>query len=68
MKTCIRCKKEFDPSMEFIEDEEMLEALAYYSPLSSIYDICPSCSYGFDAALNEAAEEFFQFVTKSEGV
>ena len=40
--TCISCKEEYDSSMEFVEDIELLQAIDYFV---SIEVICPKCIY-----------------------
>ena len=48
MKNCKRCKKEYDPSMDFIEDINLLEALETY--IDTEY-FCSDC-------LNELDKKF----------
>ena len=40
MKKCKKCKREFDPSMEFVEDVELLEVVNRYIDTDNI---CPEC-------------------------
>lgn len=54
MKNCKRCKREYDPSLDFIEDVPLLEALDTYIDIEYF---CSSCLYELDkkfvlAALN----------------
>ena len=48
MKTCIKCKKEFDASM-ICEDVEMLEALDRYVDIGSY---CSDCLESLDDSIN----------------
>ena len=54
MDYCKRCNKEFDPSIEFVEDVNLVECLEIY--IDTDY-YCPKCLYDLDkkfvfAALN----------------
>lgn len=42
MKNCIYCNREYDPSMEFVEDVQLLEAMDYFI---DIENVCPECIY-----------------------
>lgn len=37
---CKKCKKEYDPSMEFVEDVELLQAMDFFV---NIEIFCPDC-------------------------
>ena len=39
---CKICNRVYDPSMEFVEDSELLEALDYFIDIEVL---CPDCIY-----------------------
>lgn len=59
MENCIRCKKEFDPSMEFIEDESTMQILDGFLDFSysNIY-YCEKCLYDLYSKLSEVFTEW----------
>lgn len=50
---CQVCKKEYDPSMEFVEDVELLEAISYFIDIEKT---CPDCIYKFKDKIEEFVE------------
>ncbi len=39
---CKECNRIYDPSMEFVEDVELLEAMSYFIDIEVV---CPECIY-----------------------
>ena len=54
-KTCSKCKRQFDPENEFIEDYDMLVALDYYIEPD---DYCPECLYALDDIITKSVREW----------
>jgi hypothetical protein len=48
---CEICEREYDPSMEFVEDVHLLEAMDYFIDIEST---CPDCIY----KIRDKIEEF----------
>ena len=56
---CKRCGKEFYPSMEFLEDTSLLEALAYYfGNYEELEGYCNECLYAIDEKIDKIIKEF----------
>ena len=51
---CKKCNKEYDSSMDFIEEIELLEAMDYFVDIESI---CPDCIYKLRDKFEEIVEE-----------
>ena len=54
MKICKRCKREYDPSFEFVEEVELLETLDRYIEID---DYCPDCLYDLDDKVSNFIQE-----------
>jgi tRNA(Ser,Leu) C12 N-acetylase TAN1 len=54
MNKCKRCKREYDPSFEFVEEVELLETLDRYIELD---DYCPDCLYELDDKVGNFIQE-----------
>jgi hypothetical protein len=52
---CKKCGKEFDPSMEFVEDYELLEALNWFVETEHL---CPKCCYKLRDVIERNAKDF----------
>lgn len=50
---CKKCGREYDSSMEFIEDVELLEAINYFLDIEVI---CPDCIYKVRDEFEKIAE------------
>ncbi len=55
MERCEKCEKEFDPSLDVVEDNEMLEAVMYFADIDGI---CGGCVSALSEALSVAANDF----------
>ena len=49
---CKKCGKEFDSSVDFVEDVEMLEAINHFI---DIKNYCPACIYDLESKLSDLA-------------
>lgn len=54
---CYKCGKEFDPSMDFVEDVDLLEALDYFIAIDGM---CSTCMYALRDKLATTVKEFLQ--------
>lgn len=52
---CSRCKKEFDPSMDFIENEEACEAVMFFADTDNL---CSSCGWDLIDYLSTQSAKF----------
>jgi len=57
MKTCMRCGKEYDPSMEFVEPAEDMEMLLAVDDRTE--DCCPDCCWELTDKIHTATNCFF---------
>ena len=55
MTKCKVCNKEYDESMDFVEDVEMLEALDFFVDIESI---CPDCLYKIKDEIEKMTEKY----------
>lgn len=51
---CSVCGKEYDPSMEFVEDVELLEAMDFFIDIEST---CPDCVYSIRDKIEAVVKE-----------
>ncbi len=54
MKTCKKCKRQFDPEFEFVEDYELITAMEHFL---DIEELCPDCIYQIEDAINDTIHE-----------
>ena len=55
MERCEKCEKEFDPSLDVVGDNEMLESVMYFADIDGI---CSDCVSALAEALGVAANDF----------
>jgi len=55
MEHCEKCEKEFDPSLDYCEDNELLEAIMYFADIDGL---CSDCVSALSDALSVAANDF----------
>jgi hypothetical protein len=55
---CKKCLGDYDPSMEFVEDYELLMAVDYFTDLGSIDKLCPECVYELAHILEDVTKEW----------
>ena len=58
MKRCNYCDREFDPSLEFVEDSDMMEALLQITK-DKAQDTCPDCCYSLLRDIRIMVGEFY---------
>jgi DNA-directed RNA polymerase subunit RPC12/RpoP len=59
MYICAKCKKEYDPADDFLEDSNAAYALSYFIDGNSYEHICGRCSEKLMERLSHAVLSFF---------
>ena len=54
VKTCAKCKRQFNPEMEFVEDYDLITAMAHFIDVDNL---CPECIYQIEDSINNTIYE-----------
>ena len=55
---CKKCGREYNPSMDFVEDYDMIMSIDYFADLNSINELCPECVYELSDMISEVVKNW----------